>query len=46
MLLVLDNKNTFRIINISQDIEKGAIKNETCLEQDLFAQRTNKDKTG
>jgi|JI6StandDraft_1071083.scaffolds.fasta_scaffold52166_5 hypothetical protein len=39
MLLVVDSQNTFTVLNISQELDKGAIKNQTTLEQDLYFQR-------
>lgn len=45
-LLVIDNKNTFKILNITQDIDKNAIKHEITLDFDLIPQRIMKDKSG
>lgn len=46
ILLVIDNKNTFKLLNVTQDINKNAIKHEMTLDFDLTPQRIMKDKSG
>lgn len=43
MLLVVDTKNSFVVVNISQDLDKGAIKNQTTLDSELYYQRVLRD---
>lgn len=42
-LLIADSQNAFTVMNITQDVQKGAIKHDMTMEQDLFYQRALKD---